>query len=217
VKRSLLILELLIIIICIWNVPFTYPPVPVLSKVPVGAQWFYLESTHPVEQFSLGDFTSQSFIGYYNMQIECLLFLHTSTSDCEVICCNIWNASDPPIVKTWGSHSTYSYSYSRPTTDDPDFAVSITLISKPVCNNTNGWILLQVKEFGTTDRPLDFIMPEHRINITCTSGVYLTTSSPNISTGTQPVFFLSIYITIPSLCVLLIWKKRKNPEEASNL
>ncbi|MFX0065271.1 MAG: hypothetical protein ACFFC7_24130 [Candidatus Hermodarchaeota archaeon] len=215
-KQSLLILGFLIITICIWTMPLTYSPVPVLSKVPAGAQWFYLDSISPVELFSLANFTNQSFIGYYNMEIECLLFLHSSISDCEVICCNIWNASDPPIVKTWGPHSTYSYSYSRPTADDPDFAVSITLISKPACNNTNGWILLQIKEFGTTDRPPDFIMPEHRINITCTSGVYLTTSGLNASTGTQPVFFLTIFITIPSLCVLLLWKKRNNLDKASN-
>ncbi|MFX1534168.1 MAG: hypothetical protein ACFFDI_08110 [Promethearchaeota archaeon] len=212
-KRSLLILGLLIIAVHAWNMPLEYHPVPVLSRVPVGAQWFYLNSTYSVELFSLGDFTDQSFVGY-NMQIECLLFL--DSSHCEVICCNVWNTSDLPIVKTGGFHSTYTYSYSRPTVDDPDFAVSITLISKPECNNAKGWVLLQVKEFGTTDRPLNFIMPEHRINITCTSGVYLTTSSPNASTGTQPVFFLTIFISIPSLCVLLLWKKRKNLDRVSN-
>lgn len=197
--------------------PLEHFPVPVLSKVPTGAQWFYLDSINSVELFNLGDFTNQSFVGYYAMQIECLLFLHSSIPDCEIICCNMWNNSDPPIIKTMGSHSTYSYSYSRPTVDDPDFAVSITVISKPACNNTNGWILLQVKEFGTTEQPLDFIMPEHRTNATCTSGVYLTSSSPNTSTGTQPVFFLTIFITIPSLCVLLLWKKRNTLNKASNV
>ncbi|MFX0060850.1 MAG: hypothetical protein ACFFC7_01545 [Candidatus Hermodarchaeota archaeon] len=192
---------------------------PVLSKwdhsklIPMGALFFYLNSSDPTEKYNLVDFVpDQSFVGRYNVQIECLLWLEDHDPVCDVIFRNIWNASTSPETKSTSDsfHSTYTYYYSRPNTGDPDFSACLELSSQvSITTPVEGWIYMSVINSGTTERPPNFTMPEHITNCIDHSESSSTGTQSSSSTGTQSVFFPVITVLI-TLFFLLLWKKRLN-------
>ncbi|MFX0090679.1 MAG: hypothetical protein ACFFBD_02860 [Candidatus Hodarchaeota archaeon] len=181
--------------------------------IPIGALFFNLNSTNSTAIYTLAQFVpDQSFVGYYNVQIECLLYLDEHTPPCEVICHNVWNASDSSQKKSTADplHSTYTYSFSQPTAGDPDFSVCLALSSSETITTSpvEGWILLQVVDSGTTIPPPNFTMPEHQTNCTIHSGS-VTTTQPGTtnSTNTQPTSILGI-VSIFSLSFLMFWRRQ---------
>lgn len=191
--------------------------VPVLSKwdpvssklIPMGALFFNLNSSDPTEQYSLVDFVpDQSFVGRYNVQIECLLWIEDHDPVCDVIFRNLWNASSPSETKPTSdpSHSTYTYYYSQPNTGDPDFSVCLKLNSQvDITTPVEGWICMSVINSGTTERPSSFTMPEHLTN--CTDQSENSSTGTQSNSSTQAVFFpvVTFLITLP---FLLLWKRR---------
>ncbi len=193
-------------------------PIPTESKtymIPVGAVWINLYSLEPVEKFNLTEFyPDQSFVGRYNIKIECLLFLEDHSPTCSVVCRNLWNSSDPTHEMSSSEffHSTYTYSYSQPTTDDPDFSIQLELETETEIASSNsvaGWILLSVVDYGITDRPEDFTMPtpvdtSATTTETGTTGEIETTSSDS----EQQVSFASSIFCLLSLAILFLWKRK---------
>lgn len=184
-------------------------------ELPGAGLFFYLNSSNPNEKFTLLQFVpDQSFIGHYDVQIICGLWLIDHDPSCEVICFNMWNASVTPEIKSTNEsiHSTYTYSYSRPTTKDPDFTMCLELSSEVNITTppVGGWFCMSVSDAGTTNRPPDFIMPAHLTH--CPD---YSISSSSSSTGTQAVSFPTIFEVLIVSSFLFIWRKKlksKNKE-----
>ncbi|MFX0090997.1 MAG: hypothetical protein ACFFBD_04475 [Candidatus Hodarchaeota archaeon] len=155
-KARLTVLVLISTILFLNISPNYFPCVSVLSKqtqskrVPSGALFFYLNSSNPTENFTLTQFIlDQSFVGQYNIQVECLLWLGSHDPVCEVICRNLLNPLDLPKSKSTDDaiDSKYTYFFSRPTVADPVFAVRLELHSEAtITTPVTGWIHLSVVE-----------------------------------------------------------------------
>ncbi len=216
-------------------------PIPTSSKttrVPMGAQNFNLTSSEPGKKFNLTEFyPDQSFVGRYNIKIECLLYLGDHSPACSVVCRNLWNSSDPTheMSTSESFHSTYTYCYSQPTVDDLDFSIQLELETETEITSSNpveGWILLSVVDYGVTDRPEDFTMPTPVDTSATTTETTITTETRTTTeaittaktettgdigtteeTGTiesdskQQVSFTSSFFCLLSLVVLFLWKK----------
>ncbi|MFX0090998.1 MAG: hypothetical protein ACFFBD_04480 [Candidatus Hodarchaeota archaeon] len=220
-RRIIVLLGTLIIVLSSLIIFAEFVSVPVLNsssrlEIPVGALFFYLNSSSPTDLFKLAQFVpDQSFIGHYNVEIDLQLWLADHQPECEVLCRNLWNASDLTKRKSTEDdyHSTFSYFYSRPTIGDPDFAVCLALDSEiSITTPVEGWVYMIVAQGGTTERPSGFTMPEHLTNCTAQTHPTLTSSSSitpssSSSSGTQSVSLLGV-VSITSLSVLLLWKKR---------
>jgi hypothetical protein len=179
-------------------------------RVPAGALWFNLTSSEPVKRFSLTEFyPDQSFVGQYDMKIEGKLFLEDHSPVCSVISRNLWNSSDAPheMATSDGFHNTYTYSYSQPTVDDPDFSIQLELNAEAEITTQNpvkGWFLLDVVQDGVTNKPDDFTMPTP-VDTTTTT---ITTTETTDSNSTQEVAFTSNFLCFVSLGVLFLLKKK---------
>ena len=178
-----------------------------IFMIPVGALWFDLTSSEPVKRFTLTEFyPDQSFVGRYDMKIEGKLYLEDHSPVCSVISRNLWNSSDAPheMATSDGFHKTYTYSYSQPTVDDPDFSIQLELNSETEIttqNSVKGWFLLNVVHDGVTNKPDDFTMPTPADTTT-------TTTETTDSNTTQEVTFTSNFLCFVSLGVLCFLKKK---------
>ena len=203
-------------------------PVPTSSKtmrVPIGAVWINFTSLEPIEKFFLTEFyPDQSFIGHYNIKIQCLLFLGDHSPTCSVICRNLWNSSAPrhEMSTNESFHKTYTYSYSQPTIDDSDFSIQLKLKTETEITSSNpveGWILLSVDDYGVTERPEDFTMPTPVDASATTTETGTTGETETTETGTtgeiettnsEQVSFTSYSSCLLFLGVLFLWKKTKD-------
>ena len=204
-------------------------PTPVEAKIymiPVDAVWISLTSLEPEEKYSLAEFCpDQSFIGRYNIKIDCSLYLEDHSPTCSVVCRNLWNSSDPRDEMSTNDsfHKTYTYSYSQPTIEDPDFSIQLKLKTETEITSSNpveGWILLSVDDYGVTERPEDFTMPTPVDASATTTETGTTGETETTETGTtgetettnsnskQQVSFTGSFLCFLSLAVIGLWKKR---------
>ncbi|MFX0066446.1 MAG: hypothetical protein ACFFC7_30175 [Candidatus Hermodarchaeota archaeon] len=219
-ERSFLLLGVLIVAFFLPTIYFfNINPVPVLSRHPVGAYFFHLNASNPLEQIPLEKFTQEAFIGHYNVILGCSLYIRTVNNSLpfKIIIRNMWNVSDvleTPLTLGYGVNRNYSYS--RPTEIDPEFRVCIELCSwapphqeKIINPSTFGWIYISVKDEGILEEPPNFTMPEHLTNCTsigCTATVSFT-NSLYTSTEMKNVPFITILIMPVSFIILVLWKK----------
>ncbi|MFX0093133.1 MAG: hypothetical protein ACFFBD_15355 [Candidatus Hodarchaeota archaeon] len=210
-KKAFLFLGLLILCFPLVNMMDDGNPVPASSRPPPNAHFFHLNYTQPAKQFSLSEFTpDQSFIGYYNVNISCWV-----KSDASYLCRNLWNASAEPFISPDGWAFTQSYSFSRPTAEDPDFMLSVELYI-PSMNRTASyfsWIYMQIEDGGTTELPPGFSMPEHLTNYTAQIDFPTPPISQFSVTGTQPVPFLTIGAVLTAFYILINRKKKSRKGE----
>ncbi|MFX1512936.1 MAG: hypothetical protein ACFFCQ_10145 [Promethearchaeota archaeon] len=156
--------------------------------VPNGASLFNFNSSYISDQYAIEDFYPESpHIGRYDIHIQVWVWIDYLKSTSEIIVRNLWNVCDPLVTVSHENmyHQTLDYIYSRPTSSDPDFSVSLEIVDSS--RSTWGWVYMMFIDDGELNPPSSSTILPSTCTDTITSSTDVTTNTNEMSTSTSDV------------------------------